>query len=701
MTLRRVLVACLVLVLAGVLAVFTVAAPLLPTDLRWRVSILGAKLTGRLPDIPIRELVTWLRPGSPVYLASLAGEFNPHSGIKNRALDDRSANRGEEIYRSTCGTCHGEGGYGDSGPDLIEAVGNRSDWSFFSAAKWGRPGTSMQAQPIGDVDIWRVHSYLRRELLRATTKRDASVVGTSTRKVVSVAAQRLIDAAPEEWLTYGGGYAGHRHSLLPELTKTNVSALQLSWVAQLPQIDRELEASPLVADGMMYVTQSRSGVVALDARTGAIVWTYKRDVPDDLSLCCGMPNRGVALLDQSVYVTTIDNFLVSLDANTGKQRWNTRVADYRDGITMTGAPLALPDRIVVGMAGGEYGARGFIAAYDPVAGKELWRFNTVPGPGEKGHETWGGESWKMGGGPTWTAGAYDPKEDLLFWGVGNPAPEFRADVRPGDNLFTNSVVALEAKTGKLRWHYQFTPADDHDWDSNQQPVLAEIEWQGARRPVVLWANRNGFFYALDRRTGEFLFAQPFVKQTWNEGFDAKGKPKIAASARPTPTGALVWPAPSTATNWWPPAYDASRQLVFLGAGDAAGVYYSSPNAPAYTRGGRFDGGSATPYARNHPTVAYMKAIDAQTGKVRWETLLEAPTNDEFIWSIGAALSTAGGVVFSGYRDTFRAFDSDTGKVLWQAGLGGRVRGVPIAYAIDGRQHVAILAGHSVFVFKLP
>jgi alcohol dehydrogenase (cytochrome c) len=406
-----------------------------------------------------------------------------------------------------------------------------------------------------------------------------------------------------------------------------------------------------------------------------LLWTFERRAPNDLSLCCGMPNRGVAVLNETVYVTTIDAYLVALDASTGRTRWSVKVAEYKDGITMTGAPLALADRVIVGMAGGEFGARGFLAAYSPTDGKRLWTFNTVPGPGETGHDTWAGESWRTGGAPTWTVGAYDPAEGLLFWGVGNPAPEFRADVRRGDNLFSNSVVAIEAATGRLRWHYQFTPADDHDWDSNQQPILAEIDWQGARRPVVLWANRNAFFYALD------------------------GRPRMAESARPSDGGALVWPAPATATNWWPPAYDPGRQLVFIPCADAAGVYFRSDDA-SYDRGALFAAGSATAYARNQPRAAFLKAVDAQTGKIRWERMLESG-GDEFVWSVGAVLSTAGGAIFSGYREQFRAFDADTGQTLWEVGLGARVRGVPISYAIDGRQHVAILAGHSLFVFRLP
>ncbi|HEY1393589.1 MAG TPA: PQQ-binding-like beta-propeller repeat protein, partial [Methylibium sp.] len=324
---------------------------------------------------------------------------------------------------------------------------------------------------------------------------------------------------------------------------------------------------------------------------------------------------------------------------------------------------------------------------------------TVPGPGEAAHDTWTGDSWKTGGAPTWTVGAYDLEQDLIIWGTGNPSPEFQAKLRPGDNLYSNSVIAVEAKTGRLRWHYQFTPADEHDWDSCQQPILADIVWQGRKRAVVLWANRNAFFYALDRKSGEFLFAKPFVKQSWNEGFDAKGRPRTSADAKPSAAGALVWPAIMAATNWWPPSYDAARQLVFVPCSEAAGIYVQRDDVE-YKKGERFEGSAASVYAPNLPTAAYVKAVDAQTGEVRWQTALNS-NSENFVWTVGGILSTQGGVVFSGYRDYFQAFDADDGKKLWRINLGARVRGSPVSFLMDGRQYIAVAAGHSIFVFMLP
>lgn len=700
-TFRRVALASTLALLVLAIIGVVVARFFAPPELLWRFQVVEAKLRGDLREIPLRNLIGWLAPRSAVYLAPLAENPNPHAGINNGFTKPEDVTAGKILYLRRCGQCHGDSGHGNSGPNLLTPVSNKSDWSFFSTAKWGRAGTSMQAQPVSDVQIWQIHAYLRKEALAIFGQPIAGGNKSAARAAVDVDPQAIIqtDKNPGQWLTYAGNYAGHRHSPLAQLTKSNVGNLRLAWDAQLPQVDRELEVSPIVADGVMFVSESREGVVALDARTGEVIWTYRRSVPDGLPGCCGMPNRGVAVLGQTVFVETSDSFLVALDANTGKQRWIVKVADYRDGYTMTGAPLALGDRVVVGVAGGEFGIRGFVEAFDAVNGQSLWKFYTVPGPGETGHDTWTGDAWKTGGAPTWTIGAYDPLEGVIFWGAGNPSPEFQASARPGDNLFTNSVVAIDATTGRLLWHYQFTPADEHDWDSTQQPILADIDWQGRKRSVVLWANRNAFFYALDRRTGEFLFAKPFVKQTWNEGFDAKGRPRTSGSAKPSVSGALVWPALMAATNWWPPSYDPSRQLVFVPCSDAAGIYFQTPKLE-YKRGERFEGSAASSYAHNQPATAYVKAIDAQTGDMRWQTVLD-PGSGDFVWTVGGVLSTEGGVVFAGYRDFFRAFDADSGKELWKVNLGARVRGSPISFSLDGRQFIAVAAGHSMFAFYVP
>ncbi|HUL64253.1 MAG TPA: PQQ-dependent dehydrogenase, methanol/ethanol family [Burkholderiaceae bacterium] len=700
MTARRALLTVLAaLVLLGVIGAGAIEiARRGRPEIAWRIDVLEAKVRGDLPALPWRNLLVWLKPGSSVYLAALADDPNPHASIHNGLMQAEHVRHGQEVFLRTCAPCHGSDARGNSGPSLIDAVSMRSDWTFFSTAKWGRAGTPMAAQPLDDTAIWEAHAYVRSLALAADSEHQGASSGA--RPPVDVTGDEILaaDKAPEQWLTYAGNYLGHRHALLAQIGKENVSQLRIAWIAQLRQADREMQVSPLVADGVMYVTESGESVVALDAASGNVLWSYRREVPTNLSLCCGTINRGVAILGKTVFFASIDAHLIALDANTGKQRWDIQVADYRDGYSMTSAPLALPDRIVVGVAGGEFGARGFLAAFDPDQGRLLWKFHAVPEPGEPGHETWGGDSWKTGGAPTPTTGAYDAERDLLIWGTGNPSPSFQAKVRPGDNLYSNSVVAVDAKNGKLKWYYQFTPHDEHDWDSNQQPVLADIPWQGRLRPVVLWANRNGFFYVLDRTNGQFLLGKPFAKQNWNDGFDEKGRPRTLASGRPSAKGSVVWPAIMSASNWWPPSYDASRKLMFVPTSDAAGVFFQTEGA-SYERGARFEGGAATQYSPNLPSSANVKAIDPLTGRIVWRTVL-GTGSDTFVWTVGGVLSTDSGLAFVGYRDTFYALDSDTGKELWRIKLGARVRGSPISYLLNGQQQVAVAAGNTVFTFAL-
>jgi alcohol dehydrogenase (cytochrome c) len=327
----------------------------------------------------------------------------------------------------------------------------------------------------------------------------------------------------------------------------------------------------------------------------------------------------------------------------------------------------------------------------------LWKFYTVPGPGEAGHDTWKADSWKTGGGPTWATGSYDAGLNLLYWGVGNPSPPFLSKERMGANLYSNSVVALDLTSGELRWHYQFTPGDEHDWDSAQQPVLAEIPWQGQSRAALLWANRNGFFYALDRRTGQFLFAKAFSKQTWAAGFTSEGRPIPQPGASPSRKGVLVSPPNAGATNWWPPSYDADRHLMYVPTLDGASIYFASE---AHVEKGKSQFlGSTSVFAANQSATTSIKAIESATGNVRWESQLgHGPDVTHFV---GGILSTGGGIIFAAYHDEFLAFDSDTGKILWRIHLGARVNAPPVAYAVGRTEFITLLAGNSLFAFSLP
>ena len=372
-----------------------------------------------------------------------------------------------------------------------------------------------------------------------------------------VSSQRLLDAArePEQWLTYSGNYNGQRFSPLDQITRDNVSRLALQWVFQTG-VRGDHETTPLVVDGVMYITTPQNHAYALDLRTGRPLWHYERTLPKDLSICCGPQNRGFAALGDKVFLATLDAHLVALDSKTGNIIWDVGTAEADQGYSFTLAPLAVKDKIIVGVAGGEYGVRGFIDAYDAATGKRAWRFYTIPGPGEPGSETWQGESWKTGGAPAWVTGSYDPALNLIYWGTGNPGPQMYGGNRAGDNLYSDSLVALDADTGKLKWHYQFTPHDVHDWDATQVPVLIDTTIGGKPRKLVVTANRNGFFYVLDRTNGKFILAKPYTQVTWAKEIGADGRPVVLPNSEPTAEGNRVCPGGIGGTNWMSPMGDS-------------------------------------------------------------------------------------------------------------------------------------------------
>jgi alcohol dehydrogenase (cytochrome c) len=501
---------------------------------------------------------------------------------------------------------------------------------------------------------------------------------------------RHAEAEPGNWLTYSGNYQGHRHSPLTQLTPENVADLKPAWIYQARDPGK-IETSPIVLDGILYVTEKPYVVTALDGRTGRPLWSYRRAAVNDVPTCCGQVNRGLAILGDTLYFGTLDAHLVALDVSTGKLRWDVTVADYKVGHSLTAAPLAVKDKIIVGISGGEFGIRGFIDAYDAKTGKLVWRRWTIPGPGEPGHESWGpGDSWKNGGAPAWVTGSYDADLNLLYWGIGNPGPDYDGDDRPGDNLYSDSILALDADTGDLRWYFQYTPHDLHDWDSNQVPVLVDAAVNGTPRKLVVHGNRNGFYYVLDRTTGQFVTGTPYIRQTWASGLDAKGRPILLPDKEPSAAGVLVYPGLAGAVNWPSPSYSPRTQLFYVQAQeDYAQIFYKLKND--FKPGAQFEGGST----RDQPGVepyGVVKALEATTGKVRWEFSLHAPCS-------GGVLSTGGGLVFSGNREgAFFALDAQTGKALWHFQTGGGIWANPISYLVDGKQYVAIAAGQGIFVF---
>ncbi len=530
-----------------------------------------------------------------------------------------------------------------------------------------------------------------------------------------VSSDRLLRAAaePRNWLTYSGTYQSQRYSRLDQITPANVTNLEQKWVLQA-QVFGAWQSTPLVVDGIMYVTQRPNDVVALDAKTGRVFWIYRHTPSPDQRVCCGSNNRGVAIGGDTLdilFMGTLDAHLIAIDAKSGKPLWNIAVADAKLAYSITLAPLVVKDKVIVGVGGGEFGIRGFIAAYDAKTGKEAWRFNTIPGPGEPGHETWKGDAWKYGGGSVWVTGSYDPALNLTYWGVGNPGPDWNNDQRPGDNLYTDSVVALDADTGTLKWHFQFTPNDPYDYDSVQVPVLVDMNWRGPVDNVaklLVWANRNGFFYALDRATGRFLSGNPFVKVNWASRLDERGRPMQT----PQPAGSPTWPGNQGGTNWYSPSYSPRTELFYVSAWEGYATIYRKETS-VYQPGRNFSGGGFTvltpvPGApaigvgRRSPINNWtdavghgaVLAIDPRSGEQKWKF-------EQFDVSDSGILTTASDLLFTGGREGyFHALDARTGTLLWKASLGGQIVNGPMSYEVDGKQYVAVIAGHSLVTFAL-
>jgi alcohol dehydrogenase (cytochrome c) len=499
-------------------------------------------------------------------------------------------------------------------------------------------------------------------------------------------------ADPERWLTYSGDYSGKRHSPLTQINLDNVNQLRPEWTFQTGTTTRGrgFETSPLVDDGILYVTGSNNYAWAIDARTGRRFWQYRRNLPNDLTYGASAPvNRGFGMLGNSLFMVTLDAHLLSFDRRSGDILWDIELADYRQGYSATLAPLIVEDKVIVGISGGEYATRGFIDAYNPETGERLWRFNTIPGPGEPGSETWpdDAEILARGGGGTWMNGSYDPELGLIYWGVGNPNPDYYGDSRPGDNLYSNSLVALDADTGELRWHYQFTPHDLNDWDSNHMPVLADVDWHGEQRSVVMVGNRNGFFYVLDRVTGELLLGKPFTSTSWARELDEDGRPIVLNDGS---EGCV--PDPWGSTNFMPPSYYPELGLFFLTARETCATYV--PEEPQLVPGQASFGGVV--FIDGELNYGALRALDIQTGELEWEFTYPSPT-------FGGVMTTASGLVFAGdHEGNFMAFNARTGENLWHYQTGSRIWGAAaMTHMLDGRQFVLIASGTTLTAFALP
>lgn len=522
--------------------------------------------------------------------------------------------------------------------------------------------------------------------------------------------QRLLDAddEPGNWLTYSRTYNGWRFSPLDQIHRENVDRLKVKWIFQ-GRHQEKFETTPLVVDGIMYLTRPENDIFALDAETGRTLWSYSHRNPDETFNCCGQVNRGLAILGDRLFMNTLDMHVVAVDAKSGRELWKTKIFDHKaaGGYAATGAPLVVKDKLIVGMAGGEHGVRGFLDAYDVETGERLWRFYTIPGPEDENFGTWEGDSWKTGGAATWNNGSYDPELNLIYWGTGNPWPDWNGDQRAGDNLYSASVIALNPDTGKLAWYYQFTPHDLHDWDATQIPILLDAQYQGRERKLIAWPQRNGFFYLLDRTDGEFLLAKAFVRQTWAERIDENGRPVLIPGNSPTPQGNVeVFPGIDGAANWMSHSFSPLTRLLYVFARDEQRVYTKTEPAPAPTteprsnpedlRRARIRQHRRSRPPRFAPEESWGKvvAIEPTSGDIRWEHRVVSPP-----W--GGVMATAGNLVFGGTLEgNVFALDAETGERLWIFLGNDRVYASPISFLSRGRQHVSLAVGDLLITFSL-
>jgi alcohol dehydrogenase (cytochrome c) len=672
------LILALVLLLAGLF--------LLPR-LRWRAQVLALELSGQIPDISLHDLLSMMMPGSgQVQLSSLPGTRNPYADIIVPPLTRAQKDAGIALYGQQCAGCHAPNGTG--GPSAPALVGRPlahgdTPWAMYRTIRDGVPGTGMPPHPFQSRQLWELVSYVRSLRALAVTPQVPAALATQLQGV-RVPYERLAATAyaGDDWLTYGGAYNGSRFSTLTQIDTENVSQLALRWLFPFPDNRRKIECSPLVRNGILYVTGPNGEVMALDALTGVELWEH--DHPFKRLGKGEGPvgqNRGVALLGQRVFVATWNSTLTALSAATGQVLWERRVGPY-PGTWISAAPLAYRNLVVVGVTTPTDVGRGYLAAYDVRTGKLRWRFMTIPGPGEPGHDTWAGDSWRRGGAGPWMTGSYDPKSDVLYWGVGGARPDFDATTRAGADLYSDSLVAIQGSTGKLLWYFQSTPGDTHDWDAVQVPLIADHTVNGREERRLLWANRNGFYYVLDRATGAFVRGVPFVRENWARGLDAHGHP-ILAPVSGSVRGHIVFPSANGGTNWWPPSYDPDLGLTFIPVLDEGMTFFP------------------TRYSLPSSELTFhtaLRAVNAYSGRLLWEHRESERTGD---FTVSGVLSTRGGLVFAAADNQFFALDAKSGRTLWSVGAAGTTYAAPVTFAAAGQQFVSVVIGRDLLTFALP
>jgi alcohol dehydrogenase (cytochrome c) len=632
----------------------------------------------------------------------------------------QSSQPGRLQFETRCANCHGgDGNGGELGPAIVTRIPLRDDSELSALIREGRPGWGMPASQIEAAELADLIRYLRsmrprrgvampvsRTINLATGARlegfvlnegarDLQLLGADKRLHIlrkSPAGYRSV-TSQSDWLGYNGRADGNRYTTLDQINKSNVSRLAPKWIFTLPDTS-QLEVTPVVVDGVMYVTAANE-CYALDGGTGRQIWHYRRRRTRGLiGNAAGGLNRGVAVAGDRLFMATDHSHVISLNRFTGELLWETESADWRQNYNSTAAPLVVGDLVISGTAGGDEGVRGFVAAYEQATGREVWRFWTVPKPGEPGSETWIGKAIEHGAAATWLTGTYDSQLDLIYWTTGNPGPDYDGSERLGDNLYSSSVVALEAKTGKLKWYFQFTPHNLWDWDSTQTPVLVDANWQGRPRKLLLHANRNGFFYVLDRTDGKLLLAKQFIKNlTWAKGIGPDGRPILNPGQEPTPEGTTVCPSMQGATNWFSTAFNPSTGLYYVSTLESCNIF--TRRTMEWRAGRNFMAGTNI-LGPDHKMEKVLRAIDIKTGAIAWE-LPQAGTGNSW----GGVLATSTGLVFFGEDGyAFTALDASSGKPIWQFEANQLWRGSPMTYVFDHKQHIAVASGQNIISFAL-
>jgi alcohol dehydrogenase (cytochrome c) len=638
-------------------------------------------------------------------------------------LSQSQTNPGKQSFQGRCSGCHGtDGNGGEHGPSILARVHRSSLRELTAFLKVGAPLRGMPPfASLPEPEMRDLVAFLRTIAPRESpitrvqavttdgkTLEGAAIAQTGRELQLRTDDQRihLLRRAPNglfrevtsqaDWPNFNGQFSGNRYTTATQIDPTNVSRLAPKWVFPVPNAGK-MQGTPIVVQGIMYVPATNT-VIALDAGSGAMLWSFSRPPSQGLQgNARGIGNnRGLSVVGDRLFMQMDNAHLLALDRFTGKVLWDTEMADWRQNYNTTGSLLAIENLVVAGTAGGEEGVRGFLAAYDQATGKEVWRFWTVPDKGQPGSETWDGIDIAHGGGPTWLTGSYDPESQTVYWTSGNAGPDFNGDNRKGDNLYTCSILALDLKTGKLKWHFQTTPHDEWDWDAVEPVLLIDANWQGQPRKLLVQANRNGFLYILDRTDGKMLLAQPMVKNlTWAKEILPNGRPEMIPNQVPTTAGNLICPAVEGAANFFSTSFNPATGLFYVNTLERCAIYTKRTTAP-WVAGRDFQGGSGQ-YPQKGPAQKILRAFDIQTGKVAWELPEQGMAES---WS--GTLSTASGLVFFGDdAGALSAADASTGKPLWSFNLTESPHSSPMTYVFDNKQYIAMAIGSQVYAFALP